>query len=92
MLYMYERELLGELILNYLTKITLPESVLNELGNVFVPNGKHKQLFSGLSREWVRVKFVYSRDQKSMGMAMFKRTFARTSPDNLRAPHMKYGV
>ena len=29
------------------------------------------------------------RDQKSMGMAMFKRTFARTIPDNLRAPHMK---
>ena len=24
-----------------------------------------------------------------MGMAMFKRTFARTIPDNLRAPHMK---
>ena len=28
-------------------------------------------------------------DQKSMGMAMFKRTFARTIPDPLRAPHMK---
>ena len=26
---------------------------------------------------------------KSMGMAMFKRTFARTIPDNLREPHMK---
>ena len=25
----YERELLGELILNYSTKITLPKSVLN---------------------------------------------------------------
>ena len=24
-----------------------------------------------------------------MGMAMFKRTFGRTIPDNLRAPHMK---
>ena len=24
-----------------------------------------------------------------MGMAMFKRKFARTIPDNLRAPHMK---
>ena len=29
------------------------------------------------------------RDQKSMGMAMFKRTFARTILDNLRAPHVK---
>ena len=29
------------------------------------------------------------RDQKSMGMVMFKRTFARTIPHNLRAPQMK---
>ena len=29
------------------------------------------------------------RDTKSMGMAMFKRTFARTIPDSLRAPHVK---
>ena len=28
-------------------------------------------------------------DKKSMAMAMFKRTFARTIPDNLRAPDMK---
>ena len=27
--------------------------------------------------------------QKSMVMAMFKRKFARTIPDNLRAPHIK---
>ena len=27
-----------------------------------------------------------------MAMAMFKRTFARTITDNLRAPHMKFGV
>ena len=29
------------------------------------------------------------RDQKSMGMGMFKRTFARTIPGNVRALHMK---
>ena len=29
------------------------------------------------------------RDKKSMAMAMFRRTFARTMPDNLRAPPMK---
>ena len=29
-----------ELILNYLAKMTLPKSVANYLGNVFVPNGK----------------------------------------------------
>ena len=29
------------------------------------------------------------RDKKSMAMAMFKRKFARTIPDNLRAPHIK---
>ena len=29
------------------------------------------------------------RDQKNMEMAMFKRKFWRTIPDNLRAPHMK---
>ena len=29
------------------------------------------------------------RDKKSMAMAMFKRKFARTLPDNLRAPHIK---
>ena len=32
---------------------------------------------------------IFLRDKKSMGMAMFKRTFARTIPDNSRAPHMK---
>ena len=39
MFNVYERELLGKLILNYLTKITLPKSISNQLGNVFVPNG-----------------------------------------------------
>ena len=39
MFYVYEEELLGQLILNYLTKITLPKSVLNQLGNIFVRNG-----------------------------------------------------
>ena len=29
------------------------------------------------------------RYKKSMSMAMFKRKFARTIPDNLRAPHIK---
>ena len=33
--------------------------------------------------------FSMFRDKKSMGMAMFKQKFARTIPDNLRAPHMK---
>ena len=37
--YVYTRKLRRELILNYLTKITLPKSVSNWLGNVFVPNG-----------------------------------------------------
>ena len=32
---------------------------------------------------------VNYRDHKSMGMAMFKRTFARTIPDNLTALRMK---
>ena len=35
----YERDRLGELIFSYLAKITLPKSVVNWLGNVFVPNG-----------------------------------------------------
>ena len=34
-------ESLGELILNYLAKITLPKSVANQLGHAFVPNGIH---------------------------------------------------
>ena len=43
MSYVYKRELLGELILNFLTKSTLPKSVSNYLGNVFVPNGIHSK-------------------------------------------------
>ena len=35
----YERESLGEFRLNFLAKTTLPKSVANLLGNVFVPNG-----------------------------------------------------
>ena len=32
---------------------------------------------------------THIRDKKNMAMAMFKRKFARTIPDNLRAPHIK---
>ena len=35
----YEREIVGEFILNNLAKITLPKSAPNQLGSVFVPNG-----------------------------------------------------
>ena len=38
MFYVCERDL-GELILKYARKITLPKSVSNQLGNVFVPIG-----------------------------------------------------
>ena len=38
---MYEREILGKLRLNDLTKSTLPKCVSNLLGNVFVPNGTY---------------------------------------------------
>ena len=34
-----ERHILGEFMLNYLSKITLPISVANKLGHVFVANG-----------------------------------------------------
>ena len=43
MFFVYERELTSRgTILNYnfLTEITLPKSVSNELGNVIVPDGK----------------------------------------------------
>ena len=33
------RAILGELILNYLAQITLPKSVANYLGSVFIPDG-----------------------------------------------------
>ena len=46
------------------------------------------QMFSA-SERCVLDKFQKIQGQKSMAMAMFKRTFARTIPDNLRAPHMK---
>ena len=36
--YVYKRDLLGELVLNYLTNITLPKSVSNS-----VPNGIRAQ-------------------------------------------------
>ena len=39
MFYVYERELLGELMLNCPKKITLPKSISNQFGNVFVSNG-----------------------------------------------------
>ena len=35
----YKREIQKEFLLNCLAKITLPKSVANQLGNVFVPNG-----------------------------------------------------
>ena len=35
----YEREILGELILINLTKLTLPESLASYFGNILVPNG-----------------------------------------------------
>ena len=35
---MYQRGTLAQFILKYLTKITLPKSFANRLGNVFVPN------------------------------------------------------
>ena len=35
----YDREILEEIILNDLTKVTLPKSVSNQLGNVSVPSG-----------------------------------------------------
>ena len=34
-----EREILGELMLNHQTKVTLPKSSADPLGNVFVPMG-----------------------------------------------------
>ena len=38
------------------------------------------------------LEVCFFRDQKRMGMAMFKRTFARTIRNNLRAPHTKMWV
>ena len=35
-----KKKILGDLILICLAKITLPKSVANSLGNVFVPDGK----------------------------------------------------
>ena len=46
--------------------------------------GEHK-----LGRNLDLISFEIVRDKKGMGMAMFKRTFAWTIPDNLREPHMK---
>ena len=45
MFSVYVRETLGDQILNCLTEITSPKSVSNELGNVFVPNGKNRAPF-----------------------------------------------
>ena len=39
MFFVYVREVLGDLIVNYLAKITLPKWFADDLGNVFVPNG-----------------------------------------------------
>ena len=47
--FAYKRELPGELILNCLTKITLPKFASNKLGNVFVPNGIFVLQFSGIA-------------------------------------------
>ena len=44
---------------------------------------------AGLSLLFGIERSLFLRDQKSMAMAMFKRKFARTIPDNLRAPHIK---
>ena len=44
---------------------------------------------NSLSSEANSASSAKIRDQKSMAMAMFKRKFARASPDNLRAPHIK---
>ena len=38
MFCVHEREILGELMLNYPARITLPKSGANQLGSVFVPN------------------------------------------------------
>ena len=35
------KEMIGESMLNCPVKITLPKSVANQLGNVFVPNGMY---------------------------------------------------
>ena len=39
MFFVYRRDILGALILNYLMRIALPKSFANELGNVVVLNG-----------------------------------------------------
>ena len=41
MFFVHVREILGELILNYLANTTLPKLFANKLGNVFVPNGTY---------------------------------------------------
>ena len=40
MFFVYAREVLGQFIFNFLSKVTLPKLLANELGIVFVPNGK----------------------------------------------------
>ena len=54
-----------------------------------VPLGRGFSVFQFSLTGTVPVSVPRIRDQKCMGMAMFKRTFGRTIPDNLRAPHMK---
>ena len=59
MFLVYAREVLGELLLNHLAKITLPKLFANLIGNVFVPNGNRggmgRQRFEGGARQILSV-------------------------------------